>query len=272
MRSKRFAVGSIIVFGSMLAMTGLAQNRIQRQGAIQPTAQAAAQDIVTLTGTVASVNMAPGQGVPSFTLRSDAGEVTVLAGPYRVLMNSNFEIKQGQVLEVKAFQDPRVPSAYVATEIKDKSTGATLVLRNAAGVPHTGRRAMGVMRGGGMGMMRGAGAGSGLRACPYNSANIDLKTRTVLAGVVESVSMAPGQGFPTFVLLVGGKRTTIVVSPYRSLLLANFQISVGHNMVVEAYPLVGTEGSYLAAVLHNQSTRQSLTLRNENSLMLRVQR
>ena len=280
MRSKTFVVGSMVVLGGMLAMTGLAQNRIQHQGAVQSAVHAAAQNIVTLTGTVASVNMAPGRGMPSFTLRSDVGEVTVLVGPYWVLMNSKFEIKQGQVLEVKAFQDPQMPGAYVASEIKDKSTGATLVLSDAAGVPQTGGRATGMphggaggtMRGRGMGMMRGAGAGPGMGACPYNLANVDLNTRTVLAGTVESVNMAPGQGFPTFALLVGGRRATIVVCPYRSLLQAGFQIAVGHSMVVEAFPLAGTEGSYLAAVLHNQSTQKSLTLRDENGLPLRTKK
>jgi len=61
-----------------------------------------------------------------------------------------------------------MPSVFVATELKDTSTGATVTLRSAAGTPQSGRGGMGMMRGGGtMRGMGGAGRGmmNGMGAC-----------------------------------------------------------------------------------------------------------
>lgn len=209
---KTFVVGSIVILTVVLALAGMAQSRIQHRGAGQSATHPAVNaDVVTLVGTVTGVSLAPGQGMPSITLLSNAGEVTIMIGPYRLLMDQKFEIKQNQVLEVKAFQDPRMTSAYVATEIKDTATGVTVVLRDLAGMPHPGRGMMGMAPGGAM--MHGmGGAGRGTGACA-DCANLDLKAKTTFQGTVQDVTIAAGQGFPNFTLQVGNNALTIVTGP-----------------------------------------------------------
>jgi hypothetical protein len=263
MRKKTFVVGSIVILIVVLALAGMAQSRIQQRGAGQSATQAAMNtDVITLVGTVTAVSLAPGQGMPSITLLSTAGEVTIMIGPYRLLMDQKFEIKQNQVLEIKAFQDPRVANAYVATEIKDTATGVTVVLRDAAGMPHPGRGMMGMAPGGaGRGMMRGMGTCS-------DCANLDLKAKTTFEGTVQDVAMAAGQGFPNFTLQVGHNLLTIVTGPYWALQQADFKISKGDHLSVVAYPSLQHVNAFVAAAIENLTTQKSIKLRDDNGIPL----
>ncbi len=252
----------MVLLAGMAASAGSAQTNMQQGGANQAVAHPLvdASNTVTLVGTVKAVNMAPGQGMPQITLLlSNGSEVTIMVGPYRVLADTHFEIKSGQALEVKAFQDPRTPSAFVAMELKDSVTGATATLRSAAGMPQGGR--------GGMGMMRGMGGPGGMRygtgACA-DCANLDLKARATLTGTVMSVDMAPGQGFPSFTLQAGGTTYTIAAGPYRALQQAGFKISQGDQLSVEAYPSLQHPDAWVAATIQNNSTQKNIQLRDEN--------
>jgi hypothetical protein len=267
MRNRIFTVGLITLLAGVLASAGMAQTRMQQRGAGQLAAQAVVNaDVVTLVGTVTAVSSAPGQGMPSIKLLSNAGEVTIMIGPYRMLLDQKFEIRQNQALEVKAFQDPRMTNAYVATEIKDTVTGVTVVLRSAAGMPQSGRGAMGMMRGGGM--MRGmGGAGRGMMnsmgACA-DCANLDLKAKTTLEGTVQTVNMAAGQGFPNFTLQVGSNTFTLMAGPFWALQQADFKISQGDRLSVEAYPSLQHQNTWVAATIQNLTTQKSIRLRDEN--------
>lgn len=279
MKSKIFQVGTVLVIIGLLTLAGLAQNRMQHQGAVQPAVYAAAQDLVTLTGTVSGVSMAPGQGLPSIVLQTSAGSFTILVGPYRVLADNKFEIRQGQSLDIKAFLDPRLANTYVAMEIKDTATGAVVVLRDAAGMPHAGGMGTGRQAGAGRGLMHAAGGAMGgamhgnqnAGICPHNPANVDLKARTVLKGTAASVNMAPGQDYPTFTLNTTGGTVTITACPYHALLQAGFTISTGDLMSVSAYPFTDASGTYLAAELNNLTTHRSIKLRDDNGLPLNTQ-
>jgi hypothetical protein len=282
MRTRLFIVGVFLSLAVMLASSGMAQIRMQQRGAgQQPAAHAAANtEILTLAGTVTAVNLAAGQGMPFITLLSNQGEVTIMIGPYRLLMDQKFEIKQNQVLEVKAFQDPRMPNTFAATELKDYGTGATVVLRSAAGMPQAGRGSMGMMRGGGMrgmgnaggGTMHGMGGGmmNGTGACA-DCANLDLKGKTTLEGTVQAVSMAAGQGFPNVTLLVGNNPQTIMTGPYRALQQDDFKISVGDRLSLVAYPSLQHENTFVAAAIDNLTAQKSIKLRDESGVPLGMQ-
>ena len=112
MRNKSFIGGSVAMILVFLVVASTAQSQMLQRGMAQQGAQATVQEnIVTLTGTVTAVNLATGQGMPSITLQENVlGSVTVLVGPTRVLAESKFEIKPAQVLQVKAFPDPRLPT------------------------------------------------------------------------------------------------------------------------------------------------------------------
>jgi len=113
------------------------------------------------------------------------------------------------------------------------------------------------MMGGGGGMMRGMG---GMMGC-----NFDFSKTVSLVGTVENVSMVQGQGFPHFVLaLEGGGKATVVTAPFWAVLNANYKIGVGDKMSVVAFPSTQKD-VFGAAVLENNSSGESLTLRDTSS-------
>ncbi len=110
------------------------------------------------------------------------------------------------------------------------------------------------------------GRGAGAQAnCPQPG--IDLANKVSLEGTVESVNMGPGQGFPSFILVLSdGKKATILSSPYRALMNANYSIRANDRMSVLAYPSLQVNDTYVAAELKNLTTGTVLTLRDENGL------
>jgi hypothetical protein len=93
-------------------------------------------NIVSLEGTVKSVDMALGERFPSFVLaRADGSEVTIMAGPYRLLLENNFVINVGDYMTVRAYPSLWYKDTYVAIELKNPATGATITLRDEYGVP-----------------------------------------------------------------------------------------------------------------------------------------
>jgi len=275
MRNMRIGAGTILIILVFLAVQGMSQIRMQQRRAMgQATVHAVAGDVIQVSGQVTRVIMAAGQGMPSITMRTATGDVTVMLGPYRLLAEIGIEIKEGQLLDLKAFPDLRIANAYVAKEIKDPS-GAWVALRDDAGMPLMGSGAMVMGRGrGGMGrgMMAGSGNQGGVRTrqgagiCAQDHFNVDFSARTAITGTVGSVDMAPGQGLPTFTIIAGGKAATIVASPYQALVRAGFEISEGDTITVLGYPLVNASDTYLAAEL--QIGQNVLKLRDENGAPL----
>ncbi len=115
------------------------------------------------------------------------------------------------------------------------------------------------------GTMSHAGRGPGLGAA---ASHLDLAGKTVLEGVVDGISMGRGQGTPSFTMVADGKKVTIVTSPYRAVLDANYKISIGDRMNVVAYPFVDLVDTYAAAELKNLTTGVVLTLRDANGVPL----
>jgi hypothetical protein len=93
-------------------------------------------------------------------------------------------------------------------------------------------------------------------------ANVDLTKTVALTGTVVSVHMGRGMGFPSFTLQAGNKEVTVVASPYRILMAANYTIEVGNQMSVVAYPSTNDTGAYLAVDLTNSTTGAAITLRD----------
>jgi hypothetical protein len=259
---------TMLLFGGAMALDGQTLNRMQPNAAAQqPVNAAATAEIFTLAGTVVNTSFAAGQGMPSLMLRTSAGDLTVMIGPYWLLANNKFEIKAGQVVEIKAFQDPRSANTYAATEIKDTASGAVMVLRDAAGMPLPGGPGHGMMRGRmmggarGMAGMRGMGM-QGTGVCAYIPNGLDSAVKITLNGTVESVNMAAGQGSPTFTLAISANdRVTVLACQYRSFVQAGFEIAAGHHISVVAYPIPDTAGTYLAAELNNLTTGKTIRLR-----------
>ncbi len=111
------------------------------------------------------------------------------------------------------------------------------------------------------GIMLHAGGGPGQGTGP---SHLDLSGKVALEGLVEDVSMGPGRGTPNFTMTADGKKVTIVTSPYRLVMNANFRISLGDRINVLAYPFVGQQDTFAAAELKNLTTGAVLTLRDES--------
>jgi hypothetical protein len=98
---------------------------------------------------------------------------------------------------------------------------------------------------------------------PQCHIQLDLARKTSLEGFVESVNLERGMGTPSFVIPASGKKVTIIVSPYWALANALFEIRVGDNMSVLAFPSLQYENTYVAAELKNLTTGKVLTLRDD---------
>jgi hypothetical protein len=98
---------------------------------------------VSLDGTVESVNMERGRGIPTFSLvRSDGKKVTIIASPYWALVNANYKIDQGDRMSVLAYPSVRYENIYVAAELRNQTNGMVLTLRDDNGAAAGGRGGM----------------------------------------------------------------------------------------------------------------------------------
>lgn len=249
----------LVIISSVLLIVAASSMGVMAQGGAQNRGSnglhTGQENIVTLEGNVVSIQMAPGQGTPSFTLLTGGKEVSVVLGPYRMLADKKLDIVAGSRVSVQAIQSLRLENAFAAIQIANLDTGSTLVLRDANGMPN--------WAGGKFGRNGGFGCdGTG-------QPQLDLSAKAVLEGTVESVNMGLGQGFPNFTLsLADGKTATIISGPFRLLWDAGFKIAIGDQMSVTAYPSLLHEGMYIAAELNNRSTAASLTLRDAQGMPL----
>lgn len=221
-----------------------AQGRMQGRGGNFPAGNA--PGLVTLTGQVVAVNMAAGQGLPSFRFLTGGKEVTVMTGPYRILAAQGFEIAAGTQLTVTAYPSLRQEDTYVAVQIKNDATGAVIDL-GGRGRGNFGRRG---------GPRMGAGQFAGL--CLQN---FDPSKVQELQGTVGTVNMAAGQRQPSFTLATAHGEITILVGPYRLIVQQGFRIDPGDAMIVKAYPCLQMEGAFAAISLQNLTKGQTITLR-----------
>jgi hypothetical protein len=95
---------------------------------------------------------------------------------------------------------------------------------------------------------------------------LDLAGKMSLDGSVESVSIEPGNGMPSFVMTVGGKKTTVIVSPYWALANAGVEIKVGDQLSLLAFPALQEKDTFVAAEVKNLTSGKSVILRDDNGV------
>ncbi len=103
-----------------LSMAGLAQ------------APAAKNQTIEIKGTIESVQIARGQGMPSLELKVENGTKRVLLGSMRYLMEHNFNPKAGSIAIVKGFL---VDDSIVAQSVSIPAEKMTIELRDENGMP-----------------------------------------------------------------------------------------------------------------------------------------
>ncbi|HET9532879.1 MAG TPA: hypothetical protein VFQ92_21165, partial [Blastocatellia bacterium] len=209
-------------------------------------------NIVTLEGTVLSLDMAAGQEFPTFTLSlPGVGVVTIVTGPYYFLLDSGFDIAVGDRLSVRAFESAWYEDTYVAVELKNLTTGETLVLRDASGQPVWPRSQQHADR--------GQGYGGGAAWFEVDSASL-----STIKGPVRDMNTGIGEGYASYTVVKSGNRFTILAGPYRFMLENSFEVREGHRIKVRAYRLTRFDNLYVAVSIKNLATGKSLTLRDEN--------
>jgi hypothetical protein len=245
----------LMILGFAATMQAFAAQGGDRNGSMVQAADSA--NAVDLQGVVDSITMGFGQGTPSFALSVPGrGVVTIYVGSYRAWTATNFELKTGMSVTVRAFQSAVHPDGFVAGEIRDDASGATVQLLSA--------------RGRGPGSGRAWAAGQGGPPCGRAGAQVNLAAKTSLEGSVADVNMGYGQGFPSFTLRTGEGDVTIVASPYRVLADAGFAVNAGDKMSVLAFPSNRYEGAYVAAELKNLTTGKVLVLRDDQGFPVGV--
>ena len=127
--------------------------------------------------------------------------------------------------------------------------------------------AQGPMNQRGYGQQQGArlhsGGVPGQGAC---AGSLDPANLVALEGIVEAVQLERGRGNPGFTMTADGKKVTIITSPYRALLDADYKIKIGDKMNVVAYRLAQPPDTYIAAELKNLTSGTVLTLRDAGGL------
>jgi hypothetical protein len=246
---------SLLFLGFAATMQAFAAQGGNRNGSMVLATDPA--NTVDLQGVVDSITMGFGQGTPSFALSvPDRGMVTVYVGSYRAWTATNFELRTGMSVTVRAFQSAAHPDGFVATEIKDNASGVTVQLLNS--------------RGRGPGWARAWAGGQGGPPCGRAGAQVNLAAKTSFEGSVTEVSMGYRQGLPSFTLRTGEGDITIVASPYRVLADAGFAVNAGDKMSVLAFPSTRYEGAYVAAELKNLTTGKVLVLRDDQGFPVGV--
>ena len=90
---------------------------------------------MTLEGEISNLNL--GQRFPSLELKTAEGPVTVMVGPYRAWLDSDFTLKEGDSIGVVAFPSLQFENTLVAKKIVKGEE--TIEFRGEDGLPLQGR-------------------------------------------------------------------------------------------------------------------------------------
>jgi hypothetical protein len=195
-----------------------------------------------IEGPVSAIHLVHGAQYPSIEI----GGKLIKVAPIWYLLESDFEIKAGDVLRVVAAPGTRSGDPYVyALTILNTKTEAAVALRDAQGAPlWTGRRA--------------GGQSLALRG----SACLDPASVKTLTGTVETVTLGAGIEHPTLVVNAGGTLLTVKIGPERILLENDFELNPGETVTVVAVYSPCCE-TYLALSITN-AAGVTLVLRSED--------
>jgi hypothetical protein len=88
--------------------------------------------VVELKGKVSRLQLIPGQGMPSVTIKTESGESQVILGSMRYLMAQGFSPKVGDEILVKAY---KTDNGLFAASVTLPGANKTLRLRDESGRP-----------------------------------------------------------------------------------------------------------------------------------------
>lgn len=233
----------VVVFMTILAALPLAAQGY-RGGAPHAGTSAISNPpvIAILSGTVQNVDFQYGMGYPNFELKTNDGLTYVIfVGPLRYLDDNDFELQAGDEVKAGIFPDPQNNNSWVAAVLDNLSTGQSLTLRDASGLPLWIRRSSSGHSGLGGGLAKGAGSGQSMHqgqgpgALRSGPPSIDLTTLETYVGRVTKVNIVAGDPHPSVeVSLQSGNTAVFCLGPWRYLDQIGFAVNVGDSVVIKA--------------------------------------
>lgn len=219
-----------------------------------------------ITGAVISFTASAGTGMPSLVVQTGGSNVTLVLGPYWFLQNAKFTATAGDQVEATVIACTGCPGGLAVVAIRNVTTGVSLTLRNADGVPlwqaNGDRRGPGGRHQGQPGNGNGPGNPNGPASGRGNCAGSgpDMTQVATFDGTVVSFTGGAGAGRPTLVFSTGGTEKTFIVAPYRALMNAGLELNQGQALTLTAAPNVN--GEWVVITLVDKATGAALTLRD----------
>jgi hypothetical protein len=229
--------------------------------------------LTTFDGSVVSFLAGAGLGNPQLTIQRGADNLSFVLGPYRYLTSQNFVARAGDAVHVSAWPCATCPAGYAVKDVQNLTTGVTLNLRDANGLPLFTSGGQGGPRGSGngQGMGPGTNCGNGPRGggngvhqgqrC--NGEGPDMTAVRTVSGSVKSFTGGYRAGIPTLVLTTADGDLAIVVSPFRAVAASGFEFKEGMLLNVTTAPVKLEAGDeWIAVQIVDPATGVSLQLRD----------
>lgn len=198
----------------------------------------------TVTGTVASVQIAYGAQYPSIVV----DQTTIKVAPVWYLLQNDFELAAGDAVSVVAAPSNTAGDPYLyAIQITKTASGVAITLRNETGVP----------------LWIGAARPGGNAVAPRTAGQaIDPATVSTVTGTVESVTAGIGIQHPELVLKTASGLMTFNLGPERVLLDADLELVAGSTWTVKY--AVATGCGELITLSLTDAAGNTLVLRNDD--------
>lgn len=222
-------------FGNLLAQ-GRGPGRPAEGPAPAPKA------LFQLDGEVQQVDVAIGQRNLSIMVGGD----TVVLAPQFDLERHDFTVEPGDWVRAEVFESPGRGGFLLATKVLNVTRNQTAELRDGSGQPlwRTARR----------------GARGRLGRGPCGGVVRDVDAAETFTDIVSEAGTESGPRYPRVTLSSG---RTLAMGPYRVWTDQGFEVSVGDEVEVTAYPCSTGADRWVVMAVDNLTTGKKLQLRDE---------
>lgn len=199
----------------------------------------------TISGTVVSFVAGAGLGTPTLVVTTGGKEVSLVLGPYRLLQQSNFSAKAGDLVEAIVVACTECEHDFMVVSVRNITNGTSVVVdRSRAGMQRSaGRRG-------------GNGPGNGNQNC----IGPDMTKQETFTGTIKSFTGGPGVGRPTLVVTTSAGDRTVFAAPYRAFVEAEYAFTLGAQVTIVAAP--APEGEWVVISLKDEATGVTFVLRD----------
>lgn len=198
-----------------------------------------------ISGTVVSFTAGAGLGTPTLVITSGGKEVSLVLGPYRLLQQSTFSAKAGDLVEAIVVACTECQHDFMVLSVRNITNGTSVALdRSPAGMQR------------GSGRRGGNGPGNGNQPC----VGPDMTKQETFTGTIKSFAGGPGVGRPTLVVTTSAGDRTVFAAPYRAFVDADYQFVAGAQVTITAAP--APVGEWVVISLKDEASGVTFVLRD----------